>query len=136
MIQLITLKDFKMTIQDAEYLEDTTYIDYNKAHYSKFMGYQLDNEKVISEEWYLKPQYLAAGINTYDRMSGHFSNDLSNNSRSVIVIGTELQIYRKFEEMLKTYGWQCQDSWDSELKPEYLKYYKENNNTPIIINLR
>jgi len=125
-----------MTILDAEYLEHTSYIDYNKAFYSKFMGYQLDNKKVKAEEWYLKPQYLATGINTYDRMSGHFSNDLSNNNRSVIIIGTELQIHRKFEEMLKTYGWQLQDSWNKELKPEYLEYYKENNNSPIIINLR
>ena len=125
-----------MTIQDAEYLEDTTYIDYNKAHYSKFMGYQLDNKKVIAEEWLLKPQYLSTGINTYDRKSRHFSNDLSNNGRSVIVIGTELQAFRKFEEMLKTYGWQTQDDWEVELKPEYLEYYKENNNSPILINLR
>ena len=125
-----------MTIQDAEYLEHSTYVDYNKAHYSKFMGYQLDNKKVIAEEWYLKPQYLATGLNTYDRMSGHFSNDLSNNGRSVIVVGTELQTFRKFEEMLKTYGWQTQDDWQVELKPEYLEYYKENNNSPIIINLK
>ena len=125
-----------MTRLDAEYLEDTTFIDYNKAHYSKFMGYQLDNKKVIAEEWLLKPQYLSTGINTYDRKSGHFSNDLSNNGRSVIVIGTELQTFRKFEEMLKTYGWQTQDDWQVELKPEYLEYYKENNNSPIIINLK
>ena len=125
-----------MTILDAEYLEHTSYIDYNKAFYSKFMGYQLDNKKVKAEEWYLKPQYLSTGINTYDKMSGQFSNDLSYNNRSVIVIGTELQIHRKFEEMLKTYGWQLQDSWNKELKPEYLEYYNENNNTPIIINLK
>ena len=125
-----------MTIQDAEYLEYTTYIDYNKPEFWKSEDRFLDNEKVIAEEWYLKPQYLQTGINTYDRESGHFSNDLSYNNRSVIVVGTELQIHRKFEEMLKTYGWQCQDSWDSELKPEYLEYYKENNNSPIIINLK
>ena len=125
-----------MTIQDAEYLEYNTYIDYNNPYYSKFMGYQLDNKKVIAEEWLLKPQYLSTGINTYDRMSGHFSNDLSNNGRSVIVIGTELQNFRKFEEMLKTYGWQTQDDWQVELKPQYLEYYNENNNSPIIINLK
>ena len=125
-----------MTRLDAEYLEHSTFIDYNKAHYSKFMGYQLDNKKVIAEEWLLKPQYLSTGINTYDKKSGHFSNDLSNNGRSVIVIGTELQTFRKFEEMLKTYGWQTQDDWQVELKPEYLEYYKENNNSPIIINLK
>ena len=124
-----------MTRLDAEYLEHSTYIDYNKAHYSKFMGYQLDNKKVLAEEWLLKPQYLATGINTYDRMSGHFSNDLSNNGRSVIIVGTELQNFRKFEEMLKTKGWQQKDSWNVELNPEHLKHYKENNNSPTLINL-
>ena len=125
-----------MTIQDAEYLEYTTFIDYNKPHYSKFMGYQLDNKKVIAEEWLLKPQYLSTGINTYDRKSGHFSNDLSNNGRSVIVVGTELQIHRKFEHMLKTYGWQTQDDWKVDLNKKYLALYRENNNSPIIINLK
>ena len=125
-----------MTIQDAEYLEYTTYIDYNKPEFWKSEDRFLDNEKVIAEEWYLKPQYLQTGINTYDRESGHFSNDLSYNNRSVIVVGTELQTFRKFEEMLKTYGWQTQDDWEVELKPEYLEHYKENNNSPIIINLK
>jgi len=37
--------------------------------------------------------------------------------------------------MLKTYGWQQQDSWDRELKPSWKKYYKNNDNLPIIINL-
>ena len=125
-----------MTIQDAEYLEDTTYINYNEPCYCDFMGYQLDNKKVIAEEWLLKPQHLQSGVHTYDRKSGHFNNDISYNNRSVIVIGTELQTFRKFEHMLKTYGWQIQDDWKVELKLEYLAYYKENNNSPIIINLK
>ena len=111
-------------------------IDYNKPEFWKSQDRFLDNKKVEAVEWYLKPQYLQTGINTYDRESGHFSNDLSYNNRSVIVVGTELQIFRKFEEMLKTYGWQCQDSWDSDLKPAYLEHYNKNNNLPIIINLR
>ena len=125
-----------MTIQDAEYLEFSTYVDYNKPCYSKFMGYQLDNKKVLAEEWLLKPQFSPVSVKNYDRKSGHFNNDLVKNSRSLIVIGTELQVYRKFEEMLKTYGWQQKDSWNVELKPEHLKHYKENNNSPIIINLK
>jgi len=124
-----------MTIQDAEYLEFSTYVDYNKDYFSKFMGYQLDNKKVLAEEWLLKPQFSPVSVKNYDRKSGHFNNDLVESSRSLIVIGTELQVYRKFEEMLRTYGWQQQDSWDRELKPEYLKHYKANNNSPIIINL-
>ena len=124
-----------MTIQDAEYLEYSSYIDYNKPCYSKFMGYQLDNKKVLAEEWLLKPQFSPVSVKNYDRKSGHFNNDLVESSRSLIVIGTELQVYRKFEEMLRTYGWQQKDSWESELKPEYLKHYKENNNSPTLINL-
>jgi hypothetical protein len=124
-----------MTIKDAEYLEFSTYkVDYNKDYFSKLMGYQLDNKKVLAEEWLLKPQYIPVSLVNYDRMSGHFDKDLVKSNRSVIIIGTELQIYRKFEKMLKSYGWQQQDSWKVELKPEYLKYYKENNNLPIIIN--
>ena len=125
-----------MTIQDAEYLEYSTYVDYNKPCYSKFMGYQLDNKKVLAEEWLLKPQFSPVSVKNYDRKSGHFNNDLVKNSRSVIVIGTELQTYNKFCEMLKTYGWQQKDSWDVALNPEHLKHYKENNNSPIIINLK
>ena len=125
-----------MTIQDAEYLEFSTYVDYNKDYFSKFMGYQLDNKKVLAEEWLLKPQFSPVSVKNYDRKSGHFNNDLVESSRSLIVIGTELQVYRKFEEMLRNYGWQQKDSWESELKPEYLKHYKENNNSPTIINLK
>ena len=124
-----------MTILDAEYLEDTTFIDFNLPFYSKFMGYQLDNKKVLAEEWLLKPQFSPVSVRNYDRKSGHFNNDLVKNSRSLIVIGTELQVYRKFEEMLKTYGWQQKDSWNVELKPGHLKHYKENNNSPTLINL-
>ena len=124
-----------MTTQDAEYLEFSTYkVDYNKDYFSKLMGYELDNKKVLAEEWFLKPQYIPVSLVNYDRMSGHFDKDLVKSNRSVIVIGTELQIYRKFEKMLKSYGWQQQDSWKVELKPEYIEYYKENNNLPIIIN--
>ena len=125
-----------MTIQDAEELEFSTYVDYNKPCYSKFMGYQLDNNKVLAEEWLLKPEFSPVSLKNYDRKSGHFNNDLVKNSRSLIVIGTELQVFRKFEEMLKTYGWQQKDSWNVELKPEHLKHYKENNNSPTLINLK
>lgn len=110
-------------------------IDFNKPEFWKSENRFLDNKKVLAIEWYLKPQFLHAAINTYDRNSGHFNNDLQYNNRSVIVVGTELQNFRKFEYMLKTFGWQQQDSWEHDLKPEYLEHYKKNNNEPIIINL-
>ena len=124
-----------MTIQDAEYLEYSTYVDYNKPFYCKLLEKDLDNTKVKADEWYLKPEYQQTGVRTYDRATGHFNNDISYNNRSVIVVGTELQIYNKFCKMIEKHGWQLQDSWDRDLKPEYLKCYKSNNNLPIIINL-
>ena len=124
-----------MTILDAEYLEHSTYVDYNKPFYSNLLERDLDNTKVKADEWYLKPMYQQTGVHTYDRASGHFNNDISYNNRSVIVVGTELQIYNKFCRMIQKHGWQLQDSWDRELNPEYLKHYENNGEIPIIINL-
>ena len=118
-----------MTIQDAEYLEHSTYVDYSAPKISFITGKPIDDTKVIAEHWLLKPQYIPAMVT---RSGG---NDLVKNSRSVVVVGTALQCYRKFCEMLKTYGWQQQDSWDRELKPSWKKYYENNNKLPTIINL-
>ena len=118
-----------MTRLDAEYLEHSTYVDYSEPKISFITGKLIDDTKVIAEHWLLKPQYIPAMV---ARSGG---NDLVKNSRSVVVVGTALQCYRKFCEMIEKYGWQLQDSWDRELKPEYLKHYQSNNNSPIIINL-
>jgi len=122
-----------MTRQDAEYLEYSTYfVDYNKPKVSWITGKLLDDTKVIAEEWLLKPQFIPAIVSSID---GYPNNDLSYNRRSVVVIGTELQIYNKFCEMIEKYGWQQQDSWDRELKPSWRIHYKNNNKQPLIINL-
>ena len=125
-----------MTILDAEYLEYSCYIDYNKPKFSNLLERDLDNTKVKADEWYLKPMYEQLSFTSYDRASGHYNNDLSYNKRSVIVVGTALQCYRKACEMLKTKGWQQKDCWDVELKPIYKKHYKNNGNLPVIINLK
>jgi len=119
-----------MTRQDANYLEFSTYIDYSEPKISFITGELIDDTKVIAEEWLLKPQYIPAMVTS----SG--GNDLAYNSRSVVVVGTALQCYRKFSEMLKTYGWQQKDSWDVELKPIYKKHYENNDRLPVIINLK
>jgi len=119
-----------MTIQDANYLEFSTYIDYSEPKISFITGELIDDTKVIAEEWLLKPQYIPTKVTS---ASG---NDLAYNSRSVVVVGTALQCYRKFSEMLKTYGWQQKDSWDVELKPIYKKHYENNDRLPVIINLK
>ena len=120
-----------MTRQDAEYLEYSTYVDYSKPKVSWITGKLLDDTKVIAEEWLLKPQFTSIQLPS---ICGYANNDLKYNKRSVVVVGTELQIYNKFCEMIEIYGGQQQDSWDIDLKPTWKKHY-ENNNQPIIINL-
>ena len=118
-----------MTRQDAEYLEFSTYVDYSEPKISFITGKLIDDKKVIAEHWLLKPQYIPAQVTS----SG--GNDLTYNSRSVVVVGTTLQCYRKACEMLKTYGWQQKDCWDLELKPSYKIHYENNDSLPTIINL-
>ncbi len=118
-----------MTIQDAEYLEFSTYVNYSEPKISFITGKLIDDTKVIAEEWLLKPDFIPAKVTS----SG--GNDLAYNSRSVVVIGTTLQCYRKACEMLKTKGWQQKDCWDVELKPIYKKHYENNDSLPTIINL-
>jgi len=119
-----------MTRQDAEYLEHSTYVDYSEPKISFITGKLIDDKKVIAELWLLKPQYIPAKATTFG------GNDLTYNKRSVVVVGTALQCYRKFCEMLKKYGWQQQDCWDLELNQIYKTHYKNNGNLPVIINLK
>ena len=117
-----------MTRLDAEYLEHSTYVDYSEPKISFITGELIDDTKVIAEEWLLTPDFIPA------KVTG--SNDLTYNKRSVVVVGTALQCYRKACEMLKTKGWQQKDCWDVDLKPIYKKHYKNNGNLPVIINLK
>jgi len=119
-----------MTRQDAEYLEHSTYVDYSEPKISFITGKPIDDTKVIAEEWLLKPDFIPTKVTS----SG--GNDLAYNSRSVVVVGTTLQCYRKACEMLKTKGWQQKDCWDVELKPIYKKHYENNGDLPVIINLK
>ena len=119
-----------MTIQDANYLEFSTYVNYSEPKISFITDKLIDDKKVIAEEWLLKPDF------TRTKVTSSGGNDLAYNSRSVVVVGTTLQCYRKACEMLKTYGWQQQDCWDVELKPIYKTHYKNNGNLPVIINLK
>ena len=97
-----------MDIKDAEYQEW-----FNEPHIGYWSEKPLDNTKVLCEYWALK------------------------NDPDVRVIGTELQCYNLFTKMLKEEGWQIQlDYQDDTLLPEYLEAYQDNNEKPIIINLK
>jgi len=107
--------------------------DYNKPHFSKMLNRPLDNNTVFAEEWLLKQSPSPAMVWHHD---GHqFVSDYKNTNKSVIVVGTELQNFHKFEEMLHKHAWQLQDTYSAELKENYLDAYEENANEPIIINI-
>ena len=96
-----------MDIKDAEYQEW-----FNAPQVCYWSKKPLDNTKVLCEYWSLK------------------------NNPDVKVIGTELQTYNLFTKMLKEEGWQIRLDYQDELLPEYLEAYKDNNNKPLIINLK
>ena len=96
-----------MDIKDAEYQE---WVNAPQTDY--WSKEPLDNTKVLCEYWSLK------------------------NTPDVKVIGTEFQCYNLFCKKLKEEGWQIRLDYQDELLPEYLEAYKENNNEPLIINLK
>ena len=85
---------------------------YNAPHIGYWTKKPLDNTKLLCEYWGLK------------------------NNPNVVAVGTELQLYNLFAKMLKEEGWQIQLDWAYELLPEYIELYKDNNNKPLIINLK
>jgi hypothetical protein len=115
-----------------EYMEEMQY-NYNKPHISFFTKKPLDNTKIFTEDWWLKPMMQSSSVFCYDK--GSNIADFKKVGRDVRVIGTELQLYNLFCKMSDEKGWQVKDSWDAKMKPEYLDLYKNNNNNPLIINL-
>jgi hypothetical protein len=111
--------------------------DYNKPYTSWVTKKPLDNTKIIAEDWWLKPMLTPSMVWCQEAGSeGDYISDYKSVGRSVRIVGTELQIYNLFCKMLKEKGWQVKDDYEAKMKPKYLELYKENNNKPIIINLR
>ena len=108
--------------------------DYNEPHYWENQKRYLDNEEVSAKVWNLKPMMTQKPIEVYTVNGYKKSVDLLSVSLSVIVVGTELQRFHKFKEMLDEHGWQTSGDYATDLKPEWEKLYKDNNNLPIIIN--
>ena len=107
-------------------------IDYNEPFYCDLNDRNLDNTKVIAQEWFLKPSYNPIRLSS---VGGFTNNDFEYSRRSVVIIGTELQMHHKFTEMFKEYGWQIQSEYKVELDPVWKKHYENNFNKPLIINL-
>jgi len=125
-----------MYIEDADYQDwkEDNY-DYNKPKISFFTKKPLNNTKVIAEDWWLKPMLTSSSVWCQEVGSrGRYISDYKKVGRNVRVVGTQLQIYNLFCKMSDQYGWQTKDTWDTELKKEYLDLYNKNKK-PIIINL-
>tara|TARA_R110000824_G_C15053026_1_gene661666 strand:- start:467 stop:727 length:261 start_codon:yes stop_codon:yes gene_type:complete len=84
---------------------------------------------IVAERHWLKSSLVASSIYC-DEMNKYYS-DFKNVCQDIILIGTKEQTYDFF---VKT-GHQIKDTWKTEMKEEYLKMYKNNNNQLIIINL-
>ena len=96
-----------------------------------------DNNKVIAEDWWLKPMMRSSSVWSHHKgHSGGYISDFKTVGQDVRIIGTKKQIYDLFCKMLNEEGWQIKDSWEADMKEEYVTLYKENNKKAVIINLR
>lgn len=108
--------------------------DLNKPTKCSFTGEYLDNTKVKAQEWILKPTLQQASIIRNDGYGGsEICVDYKRHLSEVVVIGTELQIYRLFVHMLENHAWQLRDSFNVEIKDWQIQEYNNNNQKPIIL---
>ena len=102
----------------------------------KLINNTMDNNKVIAEDWWLKPMMRSSSVWCSEKgITGGYISDFKTVGQDVRIIGTKLQLYNLFGKMLNEKGWQIKDSWKADMKQEYLDLYKENKNKPIIIKL-
>jgi hypothetical protein len=108
--------------------------DLNKPTKCYFTGEYLDNKEVVAKQWVLKPTLQKASI-TRNNGYGGTENcvDYKRLYSEVIVVGTELQIYRLFAHMLKNHAWQLRDSFDEPIKDYMIQEYNNNNKIPVIL---
>ncbi|QDP46289.1 MAG: hypothetical protein Unbinned4264contig1000_1 [Prokaryotic dsDNA virus sp.] len=108
--------------------------DLNKPTKCSFTGKYLDNTKVIAKEWILKPTLQQVASTRYDGY-GCIENciDYKRVGSEVVVVGTELQLYRLFCHMLKNYAWQLRDSFRIKVKEWQIEEYNNNNKIPVIL---
>lgn len=90
------------------------------------------NNKIISEEWWLKPTLNAVSMYCYNHKTRY--TDYKEVDSTVRVVGTKKQILELFKKLLIEEGLQLRGAYDIETTALHLKLYKENNNEALIIN--
>ena len=107
-------------------------MDYNKQYFWKSENRFLDNKKLLAEVWCLKPSLKTAAVQVCTFNGIKTISDFKKISTEALVIGTELQKYNLFCEMLDNHGWQTYYDYRLDVKLEWKKMYEENNNKPFI----
>ena len=92
----------------------------------------LDSDKIISEEWLLKPTLNAVSMYCYNTNTKY--TDYKEVDSTVRVVGTRKQVLDLFKKLLIEEGLQLRGSIQIETTDLHLKLYKENNNEALIIN--
>ena len=126
-----------MTIQDAEYLEYSTFEMSLQQRRQKFFDEWaamkkirrveslarievLDDKEVICTEWWLKGEDLPTNVWSYDK--GGYIQDFKTVGRSIITVGTEKQT----AILMLDLDVQIKDSWETPLSSEYKQLYLQN----------
>ena len=92
----------------------------------------LDSDKIISEEWWLKPTLKAVSMYCYNHKTNY--TDYKEVDSTVRVVGTRKQVLDLFKKLLIEEGLQLRGSIQIQTTDLHLKLYKENNNEALIIN--
>ena len=96
----------------------------------------MSNNKIIAEDWWLKPMMRSSSVWCSQKgRTGGYISDFKTVGQDVRIVGTKKQIYDLFCKMLDEKGWQIKDSWEADMKEEYVNLYKENNKEAVIISL-
>ena len=136
-----------MTIQDAEYLEYSTFEMSLQQRRQKFFDewaaykkksrkealirYEtLDDKEITCTEWWLKGEDLPTNVWSYDK--GGYIQDFKTVGRSIITVGTKKQ-----EALLMLdLEVQVKDNWETPLSDDYKQLYLQNNKQALLINLK
>lgn len=139
-----------MTIQDAEYLEYSTFEMSLQQRRQKFFDEWaamkkirrveslarievLDDKEITCTEWWLKGEDLPTNVWSHNKgQTGGYIQDFKTVGRSIITVGTKKQ-----EALLMLdLEVQVKDNWETPLSSEYKQLYLQNNKQALLINLK
>ena len=92
----------------------------------------MNDNKVICEDWWLKPSLLPTSVWSYDKgKNGGYIADYQKVSQDIRLVGTKKQINEWYEKT----GVEIKDIWHTDLTDEHLKLYERNCKKLVVIRL-